>query len=436
MLVSVVTWNLAEESPSEEEASFFRRFRSASRKNNMKRRASEITFEQRGSDIVLISAQECENIKPRRAEGSRSREFRRLMIKMLGKEYVPLAIHLLGGIQFGLFCKSSLLIDVEHVSIADVTCGIGNVFHNKGAIGAFVQMKSRKAYKDSQQTSKSIRMLFVTAHMAAHVSNFAARDADYWRIVNELEAQAPTHFLPPRRHNVTDGRSSGSYLIDSMDRVFFCGDLNYRIDLPRETVESSVKQMMKINEQASYLKRNKVSDEIKWKINKIRKRLLKSDQLYSSISEKRAFIGFSEGPILFPPTFKYDKQSDDYDTSNKQRIPAWTDRILFKPAGTKVLQYDAIQSGKHSDHRPVYGTFRVNLKGRSIAIPNKKKLKVKKQQKIPTARKHVESKTITSRKKVTVKQKSSSKQGIKSNVVDQKLPKKRKKVVVQRIENE
>jgi len=178
MTISIVTWNLAEDSPAEEEAHFFRQFR--------------------GSDLVLISGQECENIKPRRSEGHRSREYRRLMVKMLGKRYIPLGMHMLGGIQFGLFCKRSVLDKIEFVNIADVTCGIGNVFHNKGAIAAFVQVKASKdssVKDDTKPRSKSLRMLFITAHMAAHVKNSEARDADFWRIVQELEAQAPPRFL-------------------------------------------------------------------------------------------------------------------------------------------------------------------------------------------------------------------------------------------------
>jgi hypothetical protein len=114
------------------------------------------------------------------------------MIKMLGKNYVPLAIHSLGGIQFGLFCKRSILSEIEFVSVADVTCGIGNVFHNKGAIAAFLQMKSRdpagfNAELATKHRAKSVKMLFVTAHLAAHVKNVDARNMDYWRIASELK---------------------------------------------------------------------------------------------------------------------------------------------------------------------------------------------------------------------------------------------------------
>lgn len=37
-----------------------------------------------------------------------------------------------------------------------------------------------------------------------------------------------------------------------------------------------------------------------------------------------AFDGYLEGPILFRPTYRYDVGTDNYDTSEKMRIPAWT----------------------------------------------------------------------------------------------------------------
>ena len=47
----------------------------------------------------------------------------------------------------------------------------------------------------------------------------------------------------------------------------------------------------------------------------------------------RAFAHMAEAPIGFRPTYKFDKHSLDplgYDSSEKRRVPAWTDRILFR----------------------------------------------------------------------------------------------------------
>jgi hypothetical protein len=268
------------------------------------------------------------------------------MVKMLGKQYVPIAMHLLGGIQFGLFAKRSFLNEIEEVSIADVTCGIGNVFHNKGAIAAFLTVKARNDKKSKTKRSKSLRMVFVTAHMAAHVKNANARDSDFWRIAAELEAQAPEGFLPRK----SSDSSSGSFLFDSADRVFFCGDLNYRLDLPRELTEYSIFYDKDVD-------------------------LMLHDQLIHSMAVGRAFPGFAEGKITFPPTFKYDKESDTYDTSHKQRIPAWTDRILFRPNGVRVLEYASVADAQHSDHRPVIGTFRISMEGKELPALARKKRK-------------------------------------------------------------
>lgn len=63
--VCVVTWNLAEESPPARDVEFLMK-------------AS------RGSDLVAVGVQEIENLKPRRNEGGRTREWRRLLIRWVG----------------------------------------------------------------------------------------------------------------------------------------------------------------------------------------------------------------------------------------------------------------------------------------------------------------------------------------------------------------
>lgn len=70
-----------------------------------------------------------------------------------------------------------------------------------------------------------------------------------------------------------------------------------------------------------------------------------------------AMQGFQEGLLKFMPTFKFDFGTDTYDTSSKQRIPSWTDRILWKcgrdmpPSAVQQLDYDSLRDVRDSDHR-------------------------------------------------------------------------------------
>lgn len=93
--------------------------------------------------------------------------------------------------------------------------------------------------------------------------------------------------------------------------------------------------------------------------------ILQYDQLKKQQEAGKVFKNFIEGEIRFPPTYKYDLFSDDYDTSEKCRAPAWTDRVLWKrrPLMIEMNPEDNYCSGKllhygraelkQSDHRPV-----------------------------------------------------------------------------------
>nr|KAG5692742.1 hypothetical protein BaRGS_033853 [Batillaria attramentaria] len=93
--------------------------------------------------------------------------------------------------------------------------------------------------------------------------------------------------------------------------------------------------------------------------------LLASDQLSKLITEGKIFGGFQEGRINFQPTFKFDVNTDKYDSSAKNRIPSYTDRILFrsrKKNQISCLHYDAVMNIKVSDHRAVYALFEATLR--------------------------------------------------------------------------
>ncbi|CAG9094088.1 unnamed protein product [Plutella xylostella] len=120
--------------------------------------------------------------------------------------------------------------------------------------------------------------------------------------------------------------------------------------------------------------------------------LLHADQLTTVLEDGAAFRDFREAPITFPPTYKYDPGTQVFDTSSKQRAPAYTDRILYKartmtrdsasafsgfrrvssqPAscGLKNLAYNSVQSIVTSDHKPVWSLFSASLRPGTDIVP-------------------------------------------------------------------
>jgi hypothetical protein len=61
-----------------------------------------------------------------------------------------------------------------------------------------------------------------------------------------------------------------------------------------------------------------------------RDKLLEKDQIMVSRRRVSGFrlAPFTELPITFAPTYKYDVGTDNYDLSEKKRSPAWCDRLL------------------------------------------------------------------------------------------------------------
>ena len=77
--------------------------------------------------------------------------------------------------------------------------------------------------------------------------------------------------------------------------------------------------------------------------------------------ENNSFLknNLSEGKINFAPTYKFEKNSDNYAFEDgKIRVPSYCDRIFYcKKNGIRILSYERISTLKISDHRPVTAAF-------------------------------------------------------------------------------
>ena len=82
--------------------------------------------------------------------------------------------------------------------------------------------------------------------------------------------------------------------------------------------------MEKVEEEEEVEKEQKMRKEVEEKMISI---------LTPSISPAgNVFQGFSEQPINFPPTYKFDLNSDLYDSSEKKRTPSWTVSSTTSPS--------------------------------------------------------------------------------------------------------
>lgn len=123
--------------------------------------------------------------------------------------------------------------------------------------------------------------------------------------------------------------------IFASDVVIWTGDLNFRV-----TVENSV----------DWSNTDKLTDTIF-------EQVLESEEWANHRMKQAAFVDFSEAKLRFPPTHKYEPDTDVY---VPKRIPSFTDRVLFwvrQPEWLETIKYDCMRGTTPSDHRAVFATF-------------------------------------------------------------------------------
>ncbi|GFO29636.1 inositol polyphosphate 5-phosphatase k [Plakobranchus ocellatus] len=239
-------------------------------------------------------------------------------------DFVRVKSRKMQGIHIFLFIQRSLLPYVSNVESEVTRTGFGGFWGNKG--GTTVRLDF-----------KGVNIVVVNCHLAAHREEVMSRIEHVDTIIDSQK------FKDADSDNILDH-----------DYIFWMGDMNFRLE---ELSRSHTLELIHRKDYAT---------------------LLKYDQLSLVMEEKLIFEDFQEGQINFPPTYKFDNGTDDYDTSEKRRVPAYTDRILYFYHDTKygplklnadVASYRDHSCYKSSDHRPVSAVIAFSVPSRSIHGP-------------------------------------------------------------------
>ncbi|KPI87493.1 hypothetical protein ABL78_3442 [Leptomonas seymouri] len=316
-------------------------------------------LEGRFPDLFLISLQEVEMTGAALVRESTQRRWEwtdAILETLLAAsdrtiEYKKLQVVQLVGLVLIVLVQAKHVEYVSHVRLSSTRTGALSMLGNKGSVAV-------------RATIYGKRFLFISAHFVAHTHNEKKRTRNYQAALRDIHFDLPVWsddesevlqtFMNAAKASTSMVESfpaagSGSWdrlfrfrstafqpslstaaetrVLDDHDYVFFLGDLNSRLHaLPGPEIRESVAQS-----EYDYL--------------------LCHDELRQLMVSGEAFDGFQEQWISFPPTYKFDRGTDVYDTSSKHRDPAWCDRVLFRvlEGGEVVARKEAEESDDNAD---------------------------------------------------------------------------------------
>ncbi|CAA7397219.1 unnamed protein product [Spirodela intermedia] len=237
-----------------------------------------------------------------RLDSVMSKRKRSRFVRIISKQMV--------GLYMSVWVRRSLRRHVQNLKVSTVGVGIMGYIGNKGSISVSMSI---------YQTL----FCFICSHLTSgeKAGDEVRRNSD----VQEIYRRTLFH---------SDRSTNLPRTIHDHERIIWLGDLNYRINL-------------------SYNKTRELVSKREWF------KLAQMDQLKQELKEGRSFDGWSEGVLDFPPTYKYELNSDKYfgeDPKMGRRTPAWCDRILSFGRGLRLLSYSRVEL-KLSDHRPVRAIY-------------------------------------------------------------------------------
>ncbi|XP_022539992.2 inositol polyphosphate phosphatase-like 1b isoform X2 [Astyanax mexicanus] len=234
-------------------------------------------------------------------------------------DFKQVALQSLWNIRLAVFARPEHEGRISQVNTASVKTGLGNTLGNKGAVGISFLFNGTS-------------MGFVNCHLTSGSEKALRRNQNFQDILRLLS-------LGDRQLGAVDISLRFTHL-------FWCGDLNYRLDLD---VQDILKHVSK-----------REFDE-----------LMCADQLTRERHKRKAFFSFKEEKITFPPTYRYERGSRDcylwqkYKTSGvRVNGPSWCDRVLWKSYPDTYItctSYGCTDDISTSDHSPVFATFHVGV---------------------------------------------------------------------------